>query len=82
VLHIILSYLKGYSFEIAYKQLEIVFFGEGVATIMSTGYSFKSSFKDYRRPGEICLNRRRDVRYAGSSLRREIEKKEILAYSY
>jgi hypothetical protein len=42
------------SFEIMYKRLEIVCFREGVATIMSTGYSFKSSFKDCRR--EICLN--------------------------
>jgi hypothetical protein len=82
VLHIILFYLKGYSFEIAYKRLEIVFFGEGVAIIMSTGCSFKSSFKDCRRPGEICLNQHRDVRYVGSSLRQEMEKKEILAYSY
>ncbi len=72
----------GYSLEIIYKRLEIVFFGEGVATIMSTGYSSKSSFKDCRRPGEICLNLRRDVRYAGSSLRQEIEKNEILACSY
>jgi len=72
----------GYSLEIAYKRLEIVFFGEGVGTIMFTGCSFKSSFKDCRRLGEICLNLRRDVRYASSSLRQEIEKNETLAYSY
>jgi hypothetical protein len=72
----------GFSFEIAYKRLEIVFFGEGLVTIMSTGCSFKRSFKDCRRPGEICLNLRRDARYPGSSLHQEIEKKEILACSY
>jgi len=38
----------GFSFEIVYKRLEIVFFGEGVTTIMSIGYSFRSSFKDCR----------------------------------
>jgi hypothetical protein len=50
--------------------------------IVSTGCSFKSSFEDCRRPGEICLNLRRDARYPGSSLHQEIEKNEILACSY
>jgi len=59
---------------------KIYFFWEGVATIMSTGCSFKSSFKDCRR--EICLNLRRDTRYPGSSLHHEIEKNEILAFRY
>ncbi len=49
---------------------------------MSTGCSFNSLFKDCRQPGEICLNPRWDVRYPGSSLHREIEKKETPACSY
>ncbi len=49
---------------------------------MSTGCSLKSSFKDCHQPGEICLNLRTDVRYPGSSLHQEIEKKEISTCSY
>jgi hypothetical protein len=35
----------GFSFKTSYKQLEIGLLGEGVTTIMSTGCSFRSSFK-------------------------------------
>jgi hypothetical protein len=35
----------GFSFKTSYKQLETGLLGEGVAIIMSTGCSFRSSFK-------------------------------------
>jgi hypothetical protein len=68
----------GFSFEIAYKRLEIVFFGEGVATIMSIGCSFKSSFKTCPRPGEICLNLRRTLATLAPASTTKLKKTKLL----